>query len=179
MDGNVIGTVTSGGPSPDPGPQHRHGLCAAEPCRTGHGAEGHRARQARRRRGRRHALRRPTLLSQTESLRIDHAFHQGSRVGSPRRRRRHRRHHQTRRRRRWATWCSSRPRTPARPSRKGDSFAVVESVKAASDVYAPVSGEVIEGNAALAAAPGNRQRRSGRRRLVRQDQGLRRLRPTA
>ena len=26
---------------------------------------------------------------------------------------------------------------------KGDSFAVVESVKAASDVYAPVSGEVV------------------------------------
>ena len=36
---------------------------------------------------------------------------------------------------------------------KGDSFAVVESVKAASDVYAPVSGEVVEGNAALASAP--------------------------
>ena len=36
---------------------------------------------------------------------------------------------------------------------KGDGFAVVESVKAASDVYAPVSGEVIEGNAALATAP--------------------------
>lgn len=36
---------------------------------------------------------------------------------------------------------------------KGDSFAVVESVKAASDVYAPVSGEVIEGNATLATAP--------------------------
>ena len=36
---------------------------------------------------------------------------------------------------------------------QGDSFAVVESVKAASDVYAPVSGEVIEGNAALASAP--------------------------
>ena len=36
---------------------------------------------------------------------------------------------------------------------RGDSFAVVESVKAASDVYAPVSGEVIEGNAALASAP--------------------------
>ena len=33
------------------------------------------------------------------------------------------------------------------------SFAVVESVKAASDVYAPVSGEVVEGNAALASAP--------------------------
>ena len=35
----------------------------------------------------------------------------------------------------------------------GDSFAVVESVKAASDVYAPVAGEVVEGNAALAGAP--------------------------
>jgi len=36
---------------------------------------------------------------------------------------------------------------------KGDNFAVVESVKAASDVYAPIAGEVIEGNAALASAP--------------------------
>jgi glycine cleavage system H protein len=36
---------------------------------------------------------------------------------------------------------------------QGDSFAVVESVKAASDVYAPVSGEVIEANEALAEAP--------------------------
>lgn len=36
---------------------------------------------------------------------------------------------------------------------KGDDMAVVESVKAASDVYAPVGGEVTEGNAALADAP--------------------------
>jgi glycine cleavage system H protein len=36
---------------------------------------------------------------------------------------------------------------------QGDSFAVVESVKAASDVYAPVAGEVVEGNAVLASAP--------------------------
>ena len=36
---------------------------------------------------------------------------------------------------------------------KGDDVAVVESVKAASDVYSPVSGTVIEGNAALADAP--------------------------
>ena len=36
---------------------------------------------------------------------------------------------------------------------KGDDMAVVESVKAASDVYAPVSGEVIEGNEALGDAP--------------------------
>jgi glycine cleavage system H protein len=36
---------------------------------------------------------------------------------------------------------------------KGDDAAVVESVKAASDVYAPVSGEVIEGNGAIADDP--------------------------
>ncbi|MBO9502792.1 MULTISPECIES: glycine cleavage system protein GcvH [Brevundimonas] len=36
---------------------------------------------------------------------------------------------------------------------KGDSFAVVESVKAASDVYAPVAGEVVEANDALSGAP--------------------------
>ena len=36
---------------------------------------------------------------------------------------------------------------------KGKEAAVVESVKAASDVYAPVSGDVIEGNAALEADP--------------------------
>jgi glycine cleavage system H protein len=36
---------------------------------------------------------------------------------------------------------------------KGQEAAVVESVKAASDVYAPVSGEVIEGNPAVADDP--------------------------
>ena len=35
----------------------------------------------------------------------------------------------------------------------GDGLAVVESVKAASDIYAPVSGQVVEGNAALADTP--------------------------
>ena len=36
---------------------------------------------------------------------------------------------------------------------KGDDAAVVESVKAASDVYAPVSGEVVEVNPALGDEP--------------------------
>jgi len=36
---------------------------------------------------------------------------------------------------------------------QGDSASVVDSVKAASDVYAPVSGTVTEGNAALEDAP--------------------------
>jgi glycine cleavage system H protein len=36
---------------------------------------------------------------------------------------------------------------------KGQEAAVVESVKAASDVYAPVSGDVVEGNQAVADDP--------------------------
>ena len=35
----------------------------------------------------------------------------------------------------------------------GEACAVVESVKAASDVYSPVSGKVTAGNAALASQP--------------------------
>jgi glycine cleavage system H protein len=38
--------------------------------------------------------------------------------------------------------------------KKGDEAAVVESVKAASEIYAPVSGEVVEVNGDLEAAPG-------------------------
>ncbi|QRM32064.1 glycine cleavage system protein GcvH [Microvirga sp. VF16] len=37
---------------------------------------------------------------------------------------------------------------------KGDEAAVVESVKAASEVYAPVSGEVVDVNRDLEASPG-------------------------
>jgi len=40
-----------------------------------------------------------------------------------------------------------------RKAKQGDAVAVVESVKAASDVFAPVSGEVIEANADLAGQP--------------------------
>jgi glycine cleavage system H protein len=40
-----------------------------------------------------------------------------------------------------------------RKAAKGEAVAVVESVKAASDVYAPVAGEVVEVNAALADKP--------------------------
>ena len=36
---------------------------------------------------------------------------------------------------------------------KGGDAAVVESVKAASDVYAPITGEVVEGNPALEEDP--------------------------
>jgi glycine cleavage system H protein len=40
-----------------------------------------------------------------------------------------------------------------RKTKQGEAVAVVESVKAASDVFAPVSGEVIEANAELAGQP--------------------------
>jgi glycine cleavage system H protein len=40
-----------------------------------------------------------------------------------------------------------------RSMKKAESAAVVESVKAASDVYAPISGEVLEVNDALTAEP--------------------------
>ena len=40
-----------------------------------------------------------------------------------------------------------------RALRAGEACAVVESVKAASDVYSPVSGKVVAGNDALASQP--------------------------
>ncbi|GIK87957.1 MAG: glycine cleavage system H protein [Betaproteobacteria bacterium] len=42
---------------------------------------------------------------------------------------------------------------PGRRVKAGEAVAVVESVKAASDVYAPVAGEVLASNDALAGAP--------------------------
>lgn len=44
------------------------------------------------------------------------------------------------------------PEAGAQVAKAGEA-AVVESVKAASDVYAPVSGEVVEGNGALVDDP--------------------------
>src|SRR5688572_1379498 len=45
------------------------------------------------------------------------------------------------------------PPAPGRQVKKGEECAVVESVKAAADIYAPVSGEVVAANAELADAP--------------------------
>lgn len=44
--------------------------------------------------------------------------------------------------------------SPGRAVAAGEGAAVIESVKAASDIYAPVAGEVIEANAAAAANTG-------------------------
>lgn len=43
--------------------------------------------------------------------------------------------------------------TVGKTVKTGEGLAVVESVKAASDVYAPVSGEVVEANEALSGSP--------------------------
>lgn len=45
------------------------------------------------------------------------------------------------------------PPKKGRKLKAGESCAVVESVKAASDVYSPLAGEVLEGNEALNDAP--------------------------
>ena len=45
------------------------------------------------------------------------------------------------------------PPKKGRTLKAGESCAVVESVKAASDVYSPIAGEVVEGNVALGDAP--------------------------
>lgn len=45
------------------------------------------------------------------------------------------------------------PPKPGASFRAGEAAAVVESVKAASDIYSPISGEVVESNEAIAANP--------------------------
>jgi glycine cleavage system H protein len=46
------------------------------------------------------------------------------------------------------------PPEVGRKVKQGEAAGVVESVKAASEVYAPVSGEVVEANSELAGNPG-------------------------
>jgi len=75
-----------------------------------------------------------------------------------------------------ATSCSLNCPRSAAAWKKAEAAAVVESVKAASDVHAPISGEVTEVNDALAAEPA-RQFRCRRQGLVLQgeDRGQSRL----
>jgi len=50
-------------------------------------------------------------------------------------------------------YCICRGSDAGKALTNGGEAAVVESVKAASDVYTPVTGEVVEGNAAIVAEP--------------------------
>ncbi len=110
---------------------------------VGHGDHPRTARQApSRRHGRRHAVRRPSL-SPSEERPSDRYFTRRSRMDQRQRHRgcgRDRRHHRL---------CAGQlgdivfvEVPPAGTAvAKGEEAAVVESVKAASDVYAPVSGD--------------------------------------
>ena len=53
----------------------------------------------------------------------------------------------------WATSFTSNCRNLGRTLALGAEAAVVESVKAASEIYAPIAGEVIEANRDLATDP--------------------------
>ena len=44
---------------------------------------------------------------------------------------------------------------PGKSVEKDGQAAVVESTKAASDVYSPISGEILEGNKSIVSDPGN------------------------
>ena len=52
-----------------------------------------------------------------------------------------------------AIWFLSSCRHPGKSFEKGAPAAVVESCKAASDVYAPISGQVVETNESIVADP--------------------------
>ncbi|HET7549276.1 MAG TPA: glycine cleavage system protein GcvH [Usitatibacter sp.] len=45
------------------------------------------------------------------------------------------------------------PPQPGRKVKAGEAVGVVESVKAASDIYAPVAGEIVAANAELSTSP--------------------------
>ena len=80
-------------------------------------------------------------------------------------------------RKNWVTWSSSELPEKGDSLSAGDTFGTVESVKAVSDLYAPVGGEVVEVNSALDDSPENVNRRPVRGRLATQDTNLRRGRP--
>ena len=81
------------------------------------------------------------------------ALHEGSRVGPRRGRRGPRRDHRATRPTSSATSCSWSCRTSGATLEQLATFGVVESVKAVSDLFAPVSGEVVATNDALAGEP--------------------------
>ena len=55
-----------------------------------------------------------------------------------------------------ATWSTSSCRRSGATLKQGESFGTIESVKAVSELYAPVAGEVVEVNAALEGQAGDR-----------------------
>ena len=156
--GEPVGEVTSGGFGPSLGGPMAMGYVARDPCRRRHRARPAGARQAPCPPASPPCPSPPTATRARAASEAPHgrpAIHHRTMSGSawtaatsppsasP-----------TTRRTRWATWSSSTcPRSGAR-WRAGEACAVVESVKAASDVYAPVAGRWWRRTRALADDPG-------------------------
>ena len=136
----------------------RHGLRRERRRRAGRRAVARRARQAARRARCAPALP-PPRLSPRLTTRLEgsaddrNPLHQRSRICSRRRRRRHVGISDHAQQQLGDVVFVELPSVGAKFV-KGDGAAVVESVKAASDVFAPVSGEVVEVNSAVDAEPG-------------------------
>ena len=129
--------ATSSAASPSPAPRSMLIVRGKESAGQGRGA----------------AVRSAPLRSAEQGDSNDHPLHQRSRMDQPRGRHRHRRHHRicagAARRHRLCRAAGGRQED----RQKGGEAAVVESVKAASEVYAPVGGEVVAVNAALEGTP--------------------------
>ena len=155
-DGREVGIVTSGGFGPTVNGPVAMGYVSKDVSAPGTDLHLIVRGKADPGQGRRHAFR-PTPLQALTFRREhdhDHALHQGPRIHP--RRGRHRRRRHLRLRAGASSGTSSIVELPSvgKSLAKGDEAAVVESVKAASEIYAPVSGEVVEVNGDLEVAPG-------------------------
>ena len=141
------GEVTSGTQSPSLDVGIGMGYVPAAQRGAGHGARDRRAWQAPARPGRAEAdLPEGALSGRERELPRRPPVPPGARLGAGRRRRGRARHHVVRAGlARRARPLRRRPRS-ARRSTKDESYGEVESVKAVSDVVAPLSGEVLEVN---------------------------------
>ena len=172
--GRVIGRITSGSFGPSVGAPDRDGL-----CRDRIRSRRHRARRDGARRGARPSRSRrcPSCRIATNAThRSTHMaelrFTEESRMAARRRRRRDRRHHQIRGRAAGRRRLRRAARSAGKKVAAGGEVAVVESVKAASEIYAPVSGEVDRIQRRDQGRSRQGQRRSRRRRLVLPHEGL-------
>ena len=152
-DGEIVGVITSGGFAPSLDRAIAMGYVASAHATPGTKLDAHRARQGVAGQRRRLSLLSPiaTFAERIASCprpvtrkitNTSASTAMWRRSASP-----------ITRRRNWVTWCSSNCPQPAASFKKGEQAAVVESVKAASEVYAPVSGEIVAVNSDLEGSP--------------------------
>ena len=155
-DGAPIGVVTSGGFGPSVGAPIAMGYVTRAHAAVGTAGQSHGARQAIERACRRVAFSSPRLLP-----RISQGDTEWRRFSTPRttntcasRTGKASLASASTRKRNSATSSLPKRRRSAKKLKQGDPAAVVESVKAASDVFAPASGEVVAVNSEVELTPG-------------------------